>query len=494
MGMSAAQLEFLALTDRKHTIGRKLQRLSSDKMALTRDMQAVTREYQAALSSKTMKWSNNSGVTYSDISYSTLMRPNEYNAKSPVLITDCSGRIVLDEKYAKYAKMLDEEGGSWSGAVREKILAGLTGIPQQTIADYDKLYNDSADAADNYNKLLEDYDKWVNAETAKTGNGGGSEYLTTDKLKQKLGSVNNVDLTRKNSTYTISSEEDLKTFINGIKNNLGKYFVDDEEYLGVTDKTNFYNACDSVYGTYKSLMSSNDAGADKLRESYGMSGGSGDFKINVSSALELIMGAYLNNGGSCKTNKSSETTYLIRDPESSKWQTWYNGFKTLKDSLDSAKATYDSSVDSANQVLTADQESMLKYYDLLFQAVADNGWTTDSQISDSEYLSQMFQNNNYYITTIEEEPCADGERIHKYNYDTNAATSYKNIFMVNDSDARDEALVEYEYKKGIINAKESRIDTQMKNYETEQSAIQKMMESLEQVKNDEIERVFNLWG
>ena len=74
MGMAASQSRFLQLTCRKNDIGYELTRLSNDKVSLTRDMQKVSRDYHNALSQKTLKWSNNSGVSYIDLNYNNLMK------------------------------------------------------------------------------------------------------------------------------------------------------------------------------------------------------------------------------------------------------------------------------------------------------------------------------------------------------------------------------------------------------------------------------------
>ena len=105
MGMAASQVRLLQLTDRKNTIGRELQHLSLQKTSLSRDMQRVTKNYQAALSSKTLKFSNNAGVTYVDLSYANLMRPSAANGNKPYLLTNASNQIIVDSKYEKYAEI-----------------------------------------------------------------------------------------------------------------------------------------------------------------------------------------------------------------------------------------------------------------------------------------------------------------------------------------------------------------------------------------------------
>ena len=79
MGMAASQVSLLQLTSRKNAIGNQLQDLSMQKMSLSRDMQRVTRNYQNALNSKTLKWSNNGGASYVDLSYANLMQPSSTN-------------------------------------------------------------------------------------------------------------------------------------------------------------------------------------------------------------------------------------------------------------------------------------------------------------------------------------------------------------------------------------------------------------------------------
>ena len=133
---------------------------------------------------------------------------------------------------------------------------------------------------------------------------------------------------------------------------------------------------------------------------------------------------------------------------------------------------------------------MIQYYDQLFQAIADNGWEYNSQIGDNDYLNNMLQNNEYYITTMTAQEDDDGKSY--FEYDSSLASNFDKIFPVTDDDAIEEAQVQYEYEKSIINEKESRIDTRMDNLKTEQSAVTKMIESIEQVKNENIERTMNI--
>ena len=98
MGMAASQARLLQLTSRKNDIGYELTRLSNDKVSLSREMQKVSRKYQDSLNQKVLKWSNNNGVSYIDLSYNNLMKPSTMNQNKPYLLTDQNDKIVI---YAK---------------------------------------------------------------------------------------------------------------------------------------------------------------------------------------------------------------------------------------------------------------------------------------------------------------------------------------------------------------------------------------------------------
>ena len=100
--MAASQVRFLQLTHRKNDIGFQLTKLANEKVSLSRDMQKVSREYNNALNQKILKWSNNQGVSYIDLSYQNLMKPSAMNQNKPYILTDRNGKVVVDNQYKKY--------------------------------------------------------------------------------------------------------------------------------------------------------------------------------------------------------------------------------------------------------------------------------------------------------------------------------------------------------------------------------------------------------
>ena len=104
MGMAASQVNLLKLTARKNSIQGQLTDLSFQKIRLTSDVNKITKEYTDAINAKTLKWSNNGGTSYIDLTYKNLMNPNsQLSNNNTNLITDSSGRVVLHDDYKKYA-------------------------------------------------------------------------------------------------------------------------------------------------------------------------------------------------------------------------------------------------------------------------------------------------------------------------------------------------------------------------------------------------------
>ena len=155
-------------------------------------------------------------------------------------------------------------------------------------------------------------------------------------------------------------------------------------------------------------------------------------------------------------------------------------------------AEHKAAVNADNQVLTSEEESNIKFYEQLFTAIAEKGWVENSQVEDNDYLNNMLQNNLYWITSMEEQSDTDGKKY--FEYSTDLASNMNNVYLVNDSDFMNEALVKYEHEKSIINEKESRIDTRKANLETELSAINTMMQGIETIIKDNTDRTMNTFA
>ena len=291
MGMAASQVRLLQLTSRKNTIGYQLQNLSLQKTALSRDMQRVTRNYQEALNTKTLKWSNNAGVSYVDLSYANLMRPGSANKNNPYLITNGDGKVVLDSKYQQYAEMISPDGkagGDWESN-RTQILASLTGISSEKI-DAAFASNAALDAAaEKVNSLQEEGDKLkepVNNDTAvqffkRAGN------VTVNTIPYNIGSLYNSASTWTNLGNASTASSTLTNILNGIANNMKNYLTD-EDYANFTEACKNYMDDNGHYfgGTSEADRQGLESGIAGIKKD-------GDnYTVNMKIILDTILGSY----------------------------------------------------------------------------------------------------------------------------------------------------------------------------------------------------------
>ena len=489
MGMAASQARLLQLTSRKNDIGLQLTQLANDKVSLSRDMQRVSREYQNALNQKVLKWSNNNGVSYIDLSYQNLMKPSPMNQNKPYLLTDECDRVVIDSEYQKYAALISPSGaagGDWE-SVRTKVLSELTGIDATKI-DNANAYQEEIWANEAViNQLIE------NEPIKPTKETNAANFIKN--LDGKLSATFSAgdswsSAYSQNGTISLgdsgSAANTLKTLTDNIAKTLGAY---------LDDSKNLETACNTFYESQLGILQdpSSEGNKQSLKsDQTPISGDASNFTVNVKQMLDTILGSYAQlNGHIDRGGYGNESLYTWNDIDSAKYQSWQEEHTAWQKTFDMAKTDYDKAVSDKNQLFTSDEESLISFYDTLFSSVAENGWTYNNQVNDANYLNQMLQNNIYRMTTVDRDVEFDensGEYEWDNDYETDIASNFTNIFCVADSDIRNDALVKYEHEKSIINEKESRIDIRMKNLETEQAAINQMIQGLEQVEGDNIDR------
>lgn len=476
MGLSSAQVRLLQLTDRKNDIGLELSKLSNSKVALTRDMQKLSRDYNNKINQKTLKWSNNGGASYVDLSYQNLMRPSAMNLNKPYLITDQNGRIVVDNKYAKYAEMISPDGapgGDWE-SVRSQVLADITGLDQADI-EAEAAYLEALTVSKE--KLNEIKNREPKMPIKDTGIG------------LFLGNISNVyNISDWSTAYygaqkiSISGSSDFKTLLDNLYNGMSKY---------VTDPENLKGAFDELYAEGTGII--------EKPESYNnpdamISGTTGNLSVNIKSLIDGLIGYYSSKSSNVCIDSEGNTQITWVDINSDTYTKWKTEHDAWQIEYDTMLNDYETTQENYNALFTTEERNLIKFYDEIFSAIAEKGWVCNDSVTNTDYLNQMFQNNIYTITTVDrnleiDDSVSDCEW--DSDYYTTIASNCKNIFIVNDSDEHSDALVEFEYQKSLIEAKESKIDTRMKALETEQSIVSQMMQSLEQVKNDNIQRSMN---
>ena len=472
MGMAASQSNILYMYSRKNSINNRLGELTLQKRELTRNARNISLDYNNAINQKMYKWTN--GSSYQTLTYTSLMSPNALTKNKNYLITDLNDKVVLNSTYADYAKMISpngKAGAEWEGETRLEILSKLTGISKEKLESHENLQ---------INCYKAEVAK-LEIENSKPDPKKYGQKQTS--LKDLINTYN-----KANSNNQIPIDQDSTiTITSGMKDilNLSQLGT----YLGSKENQEAWNEAikDVIAGAYNS--SSNTDVFENVGEN--------QYKVNWDGLLRSLIASYEYNKGEVSTGsgnayKGNEKQVLWFPPQS------YKEYETALSEWNQTNNATEENLGAANSELDAlfdaETERQIKFYDTMFSAIAEKGWVLNDNVNDSSYLNEMLQNNQYMITTVDRNSEYDDyyQEIKSENeYNTTLTSQIPNIVAVNDSDARDDALVKYEMQKYILNAKEKRIDEEMKNKELELEAIKNMIESVIKVKDDNIERTFN---
>ena len=488
MGLSGSAYNMFLFINRKNDIELGLTKLSMEKSQLAREMEKISTKYQNAISQKTYKWSNNAGSTYVDLTYNNLMKPSAMNLQKPYLLTDLNDRVIVDSDYKKYAEMISPDGssgGDWYGN-REKILAQLTGASEEDLAKQaamevemyyrrDDLEKAKANEPDKHSYMAKgNFEEMLEASSLATESNVDDNASTTATFENK--SSNWLDAYRNNDTIRVnaSGDQNQHDIIMGfVAENLRELFADksDEE---------IENVINSAF-----LDPVNSAGASVNSDWIKADGE--EYVIHVKPMIDSILGTFT-EPIQCETGKS-DRCYYWTNADYSDYQGAYNNWKTTE--LDPAQEAYDNAAKAYNELFEGGEETLINFYDAIFSTIAEKGWTYNPNVQDNEYVEQMLQNNLYLITTVDREAeHNDIEKTctYKNNYDSRIASNFNKLFLVNDKEAAQEALVEYEMAKAIIERKESEIDVMMKNLETELAAVKAMIEQVQKIAKENSDR------
>ena len=105
MGLAAGQARLLSITSRKSDCEFQSMRLSHQKIALSRELADLSNEYQNSLDQTKLVYDYyGTGDTNTPLTYDILMNPSALNDYTPITLTDTSGRVTLNSKYAAAAR------------------------------------------------------------------------------------------------------------------------------------------------------------------------------------------------------------------------------------------------------------------------------------------------------------------------------------------------------------------------------------------------------
>jgi len=513
MGLGQARL--LTITSRKADCEYRSMLLSHQKLSLSRGMTDISNEYQNSLNQTKLIYDYyGTGDQSNPLTYGLLMTPSALNDYMPTLITDPSGRTVLDSKMAAAARAagIPQEGigGLPSDIMRNSFVTALAGQGVITGAQRDGIldvpYNQTIGVGSTdimsgmtVNTTVGNIDALIEALKFNT------ESISVDGLLNSVNSTYATESGTHGGAKIYGSSEELEE----TQLSLADLLTNDSIKIVLSSQDHKYydggwkEACSSMVESF-----SNSGIVEWLASQFGTVLDTGDAGIKAALAYAtsqtslLLSSAAVQEESSHKTDskvekecKNRTNDYLgiyVRENDSGGKD--YNDYAGLNISnLSNAFLTYfanfcngiandspysaDKGKTNLNNYVTNDSTYLYTllsgvsfstesaklsgFYDALFNQLCTRGWTENNNVTDKEYLQNMFQNGMMFITDIKD----DG-----YYYQGNYATNTY-IKEVTDATAIAKAEAKYNTEKQKISHKEQILDLQMKNLDTEISAL-----------------------
>lgn len=545
MGLAASQARFLAITARKTDCELKSTQLAQDKLSVTNELTEATEQYQSALNATKLIWdTDGSGLNMYEVSYDLLMTPSALNMYDPYLVTDPSGRIALDARLAAaaIAAGIDPKGGTTaSEAGREDFInalvtagaitgstgatilenaysesAGVGGIPLDKTAAYavsnETLANYLSDEAYKLNikDVLGDFGETEFA----TGKKGGVNIAINGNAMSSVDSMKELtlgDLLQNEYTFLASGgdNEGVAPGSNNCKEFMNAVFgcESSEDILDLSVNTT------SIFGKIATMLTNllgiDDASLKALDFAYNKIMQSYTNHNNVISAGKPGSTTSAYNDANAKANEYNAVVYTS-DEDLNKKENAYNAvnltnlvksFLTYYAQQLSSSDYLVSRIDERSYYVTDDfnymytlrnEEAVTEkdllitdFYNSLYNNICASGWTGAyaDYLGDEDYFQNALKNGQLFVSVL----ATDGY----YYQEVYNDNGY--MVEVTDDDAIAQAELEFEIIKSKLNAKEEKLDIEMKNVDMEISSLTTEYDTVKNLISKNIEKVFTMF-
>ncbi len=551
MGLAASQARFLAITARKNNCELQSMQIAQEKLSITREQQKAAQEYQDSLSATKLVWDTIDDDVY-DLSYDIMMKPSALNEYDPYLITDTQGKLVLstsmfnaavaagvidaktgDPKVSRFMGnvnstndgsrnaflyqlgvqnqidastinaiySLGEQGYTSSGVGGEIIDKTLTNaMNTNTFINYmqEATYPDSIDGHNKgdliYGINLVDLigaDKICSTKSPDKTNDAGKVIITNNGAvlsDEELQNLTLGDILEGKYVMTgIMTPEELSTLaidkvLNGMGTILGMGSADKVYGLNVDQESN--DALEIAYDFGKLLLNPNHNLAtsdgntvsksvsnsiDEANKYNGIVKGTN----NISSvSLSNILKSFLTNFAI--SMEGYELGLYVDDSVADS--------QFVTDDLNYYYVIKNDNAMSEQDALSAD------FYNMLYNQLCMNGATTDKikqqQVTDPDYLNHALKNGQLFVSSLNN----DGY-FYQGHYTLNG-----HVAEVADEDAIAQAEAEYNVKKSQLSYKEESLDLDLKNIDTELSALTTEYDTVKNLISKNVEKVFTMFS
>lgn len=554
MGLAASQARLLSLTARQHTVEGRAQYLQAQKLRLANESDRVYENYVNALdatSIQTKSYDSNGKVHWLDGSLNNLMR---YDADDKSLgniyyVQDInSGKLYMPTNLVnaynssnndvfqflnnigiKYEKdVYNNEYMDALKTVNAYKNEGYDTFPysQAQVETYKSLRSETLNPAKSstYNNADELY-KLVSFSESTTNKG---VYYPSDKTQYSalLAQLDNI----KGTSYYTGTNKTIIDYISSF--DVSAIFADTSNITNLSATTNEPDKTLYVYwDKAKENEKENEEDKQQIDEltklKMLLNGGSwkktsSTFNIkdpltgtiltdeatttgniytdDMQNTLNAYTGTNNANMGEALVKMASD----IKDSETNKalttannnFQTFFTSIGTTQEEFETKLSNYNTYNNAVADLSTKDQTTYTKYeddnlgpyYEQIFNAIEAAGGCTEITTENAKsgsWLTNMVKNAQVVLATFDND---------KKELDNITASSNVGLREISNDREITKADSEYEADMEAINSKETKYNTQLNQLESERNAIKTEIESLKQIREDNISSTFKLFS
>ena len=551
MGLAASQARLLSLTARQHTVEGRAQYLQAQKLRLANESDRVYENYVNALdatSIQTKSYDSNGKVHWLDGSLNNLMR---YDADNKSLgniyyVQDInSGKLYMPTNLVnaynssnndvfqflnnigiKYEKdVYNNEYMDALKTVNAYKNEGYDTFPysQAQVETYKSLRSETLNPtkSSTYNNADELY-KLVSFSESTTNKG---VYYPSDKTQYSalLAQLNNL----KGTTYYTGTN---KTIIDYISNfDVSGVFADTSKASNISATTNepdktLYVYWDKAKENEKENEEDKQQIDDLMKLKMLLNGGSWKKTSNIfdpifgtnligeatttgniyTDDMQNTLNAYTGTNDANMGEALVKMASDIKDSETNKalttannnFQTFFTSIGTTQEEFETKLSNYNTYNNAVADLSTKDQTTYTKYeddnlgpyYEQIFNAINAAGGCTEITTENAKsgsWLTNMVKNAQVVLATFDND---------KKELDNITASSNVGLREISNDREITKADSEYEADMEAINSKETKYNTQLNQLESERNAIKTEIESLKQIREDNISSTFKLFS
>lgn len=551
MGLAASQARLLSLTARQHTVEGRAQYLQAQKLRLANESDRVYENYVNALdatSIQTKSYDSNGKVHWLEGSLNNLMR---YDADDKSLgniyyVQDInSGKLYMPTNLVnaynssnndvfqflnnigiKYEKdVYNDEYVDALRTVNAYKNEGYDTFPysQAQVETYKSLRSETLNPtkSSTYNNADELY-KLVSFSESTTNKG---VYYPSDKTQYSalLAQLNNL----KGTTYYTGTN---KTIIDYISNfDVSGVFADTSKASNISATTNepdktLYVYWDKAKENEKENEEDKQQIDDLMKLKMLLNGGSWKKTSNIFDSIfgtnligeatttgniytddmQNTLNAYTGTNNANMGEALVKMASDIKDSETNKalttannkFQTFFTSIGTTQEEFETKLSNYNTYNNAVADLSTKDQTTYTKYeddnlgpyYEQIFNAINAAGGCTEITTENAKsgsWLTNMVKNAQVVLATFDND---------KKELDNITASSNVGLREISNDREITKADSEYEADMEAINSKETKYNTQLNQLESERNAIKTEIESLKQIREDNISSTFKLFS